>query len=127
MAKAIIQNMGCIMFKERCLSTIKLNDGNNKETVIIARTKAMNVKMNDSQKNCTINCFLFDPSVFLMPTSFARFSLLAVERFMKLIHAINKMIIAMMENKRTYSIMPPVFLPFSKSLYKCQRLIGKTK
>src|SRR5690242_8337013 len=109
-----------MMFKERCLSTIKLNDGNNKATAIIARTKAIEVKINDSQKNCEINCFLFEPNVFLMPTSFARFSLLAVERFIKLMHAINKIITAMMENNRTYSIMPPVFLPFSKSLYKCQ-------
>src|SRR2546430_4018061 len=115
------------MFKERCLSTNKLNDGNNKATTIIARIKAMSVKMNDSQKNCVINCFLFEPSVFLMPTSFARFSLLAVERFIKLMQAINRIITAIIENNRTYSIMPPVFLPFSKSLYKCQWLIGKTK
>ena len=87
----------------------------------------MNASIADSKKNCSTNCFLPDPSVFLTPTSFALFSERAVERFMKLTQAISSMINAMMVNSRTYSIMPPTFLPFLKSLYNRHLLMGKVK
>ena len=42
----------------------------------------------DSNKNCLIRNFFSLPTTFLIPTSFARSDAWAVERFMKLIHAI---------------------------------------
>jgi hypothetical protein len=48
--------------------------------------------------NWTISLALLDPRVFRIPTSFARLSDLAVERFMKLMHAIRRIAIAIAEN-----------------------------
>ena len=70
---------------------------------------------------------LSEPNVLRIPTSFALLSDRAVDRFIKLTQAISRMIIPMMENKRTYSIMPPVFFPFLKSLYNLHLYIGKVK
>lgn len=46
---------------------------------------AINATSMDSLKNWPMSCGLREPMAFRMPTSFARFSLLAVLRFMKLI------------------------------------------
>ncbi|MBA7635218.1 hypothetical protein ES703_42819 [subsurface metagenome] len=53
----------------------------------------------DSLKNCFISWLLCEPKTFLIPTSLARLADLAVERFIKLKHAINKTKSAIAENK----------------------------
>ena len=55
---------------------------------ISARIRAMNERMNDSERNCAISIALDEPPNFFIPTSFARLDACAVERFMKLIAAI---------------------------------------
>ncbi len=51
---------------------------------------AMNDTKVDSVRNCQIRVFLSVPNTFLMPTSLALFAERAVDRFMKLMQAINK-------------------------------------
>ena len=51
----------------------------------------------DSVRNCAIRLFLKEPNTFLTPTSFARLDERAVERFIKLTQAINKIRIAIKE------------------------------
>jgi hypothetical protein len=68
----------------------------------------------DSPRNCHIRDCFNAPETFLMPTSFALFSLLAVDRFMKLMQAINKRKPAMIERMRTISILPPFGFPSLK-------------
>src|ERR1043166_5480408 len=115
-AAAPSQKMGWERFNDKCLSTRLLNEGKRKQTTAIERRKAANASIIDSEKNCRISCFLPEPSVFLTPTSFALFSERAVDRFMKLTQAIKRMIRAIMVKSLTYSIIPPVFFPFLKSL-----------
>jgi hypothetical protein len=55
-----------------------------------------------------------------MPTSFSLLDALAVERFMKLIQAMTRIKIAMMENSRTYPILPPAFAPWPELPYSGQ-------
>jgi hypothetical protein len=62
-----------------------------KKTAMIA---AKREKKRDSKKNCLTSSTLLDPTTFLIPTSFARFADLAVERFMKLMQAMSKIITA---------------------------------
>src|SRR5580658_7203646 len=73
------------------------------------------------------SCRRSDPSVFRIPTSRARFSLCAVLRFIKLIHANSNTKTPIVPNIQTYWIAPPTFTPFLNSEYKCQRLIGNRK
>ena len=127
MINAPSQNTGLAKSRLSCLCTSELNAGISRKTKIIENTNAMSARIIDSKKNCTISCFLSDPNVLRMPTSLALFSERAVERFMKLTQAINNMMMAIMVNILTYSIMPPIFLPSLKSLYKCHLLIGKVK
>ena len=74
-----------------------------------------NDKRTDSPKNCQTKAFFLAPTTFRTPTSFALFSLRAVLKFIKLIQAITKTIMAMMANKRILSISPPISTPFSNS------------
>src|SRR5947209_5906853 len=62
-----------------------------------------------------------------MPTSLARFSDLAVLRFMKFIPASINTKMPIMPNSHTYFMLPYVFTPFLNSAYKCHLLIGKRK
>ena len=82
---------------------------------------------NDSQKNWLINWFRKEPTAFRMPISFALFSLRAVLRFIKLMQASSSTNIPIIPNSHTYSIAPPVLIPFLNSEYKCHLLIGCRK
>src|SRR5580704_7187904 len=79
------------------LPDIWLKKGNNASATKTAIIAAARVTMTDSIKNWAMRYFRGEPNTFLMPTSLALFEDLAVERFMKLIHAINKIKIAMAE------------------------------
>src|SRR5215469_11245313 len=81
----------------------------------------------DSAKNCCINCLRSEPTVLRIPTSFARFSLRAVLKFMKLMQASNNTNTPIMPNIHTYWIAPPTFTPFLNSEYKCHLFIGIKK
>ena len=87
-----------------CLEARVLNTGKNKYTKRSAKHIAANDKMIDSPKNCPIISILEAPTTFRIPTSLALFMERAVERFMKLIHAIKRMITAIIENRYTYII-----------------------
>ena len=56
---------------------------------------------NNLMITCSTNAFFSEPKVLRMPTSFARFSDFAVDRFMKLTQAMIRMITAMIENSFT--------------------------
>ncbi len=92
-----------------------------------AVTKAKPTTSNDSIKNLPISCpfhgadGLADTD-FLCPL-FER----AVLRFMKLMQASSNTNIPMIPKSQTYSMRPPVFIPFLNSWYKCQRPIGWRK
>ena len=68
--------------------------------VIFIKTKAkisdINERINDSDRNCVISIPLVEPPIFFIPTSFALRDDWAVERFIKLIAAINTMSMAML-------------------------------
>ncbi|MNQ75054.1 hypothetical protein D3C85_898340 [compost metagenome] len=68
-----------------------LKAGNEISSKAMAITTAINVSTIDSVKNWIINEVRFAPMVFLMPTSLALFSDLAVAMFMKLMQAIKRM------------------------------------
>ena len=65
-------------------------------TFIIRRAKSreMNERMSDSDRNCVTSIPLVDPATFFIPTSFALLEAWAVDRFMKLTAAISTMSIA---------------------------------
>jgi len=65
-------------------------EGSEKAARRIARTKAMAASRMDSPRNWAMSWLRSEPRVFRMPTSFARCSLRAVERFMKLMQASNR-------------------------------------
>src|SRR3989337_2713414 len=101
MDKLIIQNQIfpkgiLIAFPEK-----SLNNGRKKFTNTIAAKKAKPTTKNDSEKNWLINWPLMDPMVFLIPTSFARFSERAVLKFIKFIHASSKIKLPMIIIYRT--------------------------
>src|ERR1043165_1684978 len=70
----------------------KGNVSNNKGNAI---STLIRDNKNDSLINCFMRYDLSAPTTFLMPTSFALLDARAVERFMKLIHAITCISIAM--------------------------------
>src|SRR5258706_4751286 len=109
------------------LSATLLKNGSVSCTINNDKEKAKRTVSNDSLKNWKINCLRNEPIVLRMPTSFARFSLRAVLRFIKLIHASNKTNTPIIPNIHTYCIAPPTFTPFLNSAYKCQWLIGSRK
>lgn len=74
-----------------------LNKGSKTSTIPTAHITAILLIKTDSAMNCPMRCERGDPSVFLTPTSFARFSDLAVARLMKLIQAINNIAAAIAE------------------------------
>src|SRR6185437_4192329 len=86
-AKLTTQNHGLSQGICICLAASWLNQSSDNCARISAIAKAIATNTSDSPKNCAINCCLNEPTAFRMPTSRARFSLRAVERFMKLIQA----------------------------------------
>ncbi len=56
----------------------------------------MKERINDSVRNCVTSILRVEPATFLIPTSFALRDACAVERFMKLIAAINTIRMAML-------------------------------
>src|ERR1044072_6523546 len=107
-----------------CLSATWLKNGSESQTITIDKINANATVRIDSLKNCMMSCFLKEPTVLRMPTSFARFSLFAVLKFMKFMQASNSTNKPIMPNIQTYCIPPPVFTPFLNSEYKCHLLIG---
>ena len=74
-----------------CFAERLLRAGRKTATRITAKIRAINAMRIDSLKNCRIRSVLRAPTTFLIPISFARFADRAVDRFIKLIHANNKM------------------------------------
>ena len=68
---------------------ILLKPGRNNSTNINAKKSAIKLCTRDSVKNCTISIFREAPVTFRTPTSFALFPDRAVDKFIKLIPAIN--------------------------------------
>src|ERR1700722_9426201 len=101
-----------------------LNDGMASCTKYKPSKNDKNVIKTDSNKNWQIRSLRCEPITLRTPTSLARFSDLAVERFMKLIQAIANTSMPIILNKRTYSTKPPTALPFLKSVIKCQSFKG---
>src|SRR3954466_9809103 len=86
-ASAIDQKIALLHGNSIFLSASLLNTGINRTTKIRENKNEINATKTDSLKNCFINWLRTEPTVLRIPTSFARFSLRAVDRFMKLIHA----------------------------------------
>ena len=80
------------LFPVRLLYHGKINT-----TIIIAVRMPITVTKADSPKNCHIIFFLYAPNTFLKPTSFLLMADFAVERFIKLMQAINRIIKAVKE------------------------------
>ncbi|MBA7548615.1 hypothetical protein ES705_41079 [subsurface metagenome] len=94
-----------------------LNSLINKSIKKMAMFKAINTINNDSPKNCLISCCLPAPTTFLMATSFVRVIYFAVDRFIKLMHAISSI-----NRERTENKIIPI-IPFV-SPYKYTFLSG---
>src|SRR5260221_2145028 len=88
--KLLIQNHDCDQGILISLPDKSLNHGREVITNAMAMRNANTTTKNDSLKNCPTNCLRIEPIAFRIPTSFARFSDLAVLKFMKLMHANNK-------------------------------------
>lgn len=84
MASTLKRSLNCNPFPE-----MSLNVGNNKAKNPTATIMARILIKKDSVINWVINDFFSDPNVFLTPTSLARSDDRAVDRFIKLIQAIN--------------------------------------
>ena len=79
------------------MPAISLNIGRKSSVKIIARKTASILIKIASAINCFISWPFIEPNVFLIPTSFALFSDLAVERLMKFIQAIKRIANAITE------------------------------
>ena len=101
-----------------CLSESWLKRGSDSKTVPIAKRKERRLTKTDSVRNCTIKLFLRLPNTFLMPTSLARLDECAVERFIKLTHAISRIKIAIAEKIYTYWEL--LFVPNSSLIFECK-------
>ncbi len=80
--------------------------------------ETINAKMvtrSDSLKNWRISWPRTEPIAFRMPTSLARFSDRAVDKFIKLMQARISTKMPMMAYSRTNLILPPTLIPPSKS------------
>src|SRR3569833_2307114 len=99
--------------KPNCLPATWLKSGISKKASTIAITADSRVTKVDSVRNCAIKLPRADPNTFLTPTSLARFEERAVDRFIKLTQAINKIITAIKEKIYTYSLLPPLSSSYS--------------
>ena len=118
-ARAISQNTGLFHSTAIRLSESWLKYGSARITNTSEKQNEINATITDSFRNCFITCLLSAPTDFLMPTSFARFSLRAVERFMKLIHATSRINMPMTPNIHTKRMRPDTAFPFTNSSYRC--------
>src|SRR5688572_20338387 len=75
-----------------------LNEGKACCTKSMENEKAIKTINTDSTKNCAINWLRCEPIAFLTPTSLARFAERAVDKFIKLMHAINNTNIPILPN-----------------------------
>src|SRR5215472_11561987 len=75
-----------------------LKYGSNNIAMIKLNANESTLYCNDSVRNCLTRLIRCEPTTFLNPTSFARFADFAVERFMKLIHAITRIKMAIAPN-----------------------------
>ena len=98
--------VGSLSPMARSFSTRVLNAGNVNQMTATATVVATADMIIDSTINWYINLLLPEPNTFRTPISLARFSLRAVARFIKLIHAINKMIHEITESSRTWLYTP---------------------
>src|SRR5689334_8891514 len=112
------RNEGSVKSIDKCFSVRVLNEGNNNNTINKEKQIAMKETNNDSPMNCPINCLLPAPTTLRTPISLALRKERAVARFMKLMQAITRIMIATMENIFTYSMRPPFCFPFSQSEYR---------
>jgi hypothetical protein len=88
-----------------------------RDTAIDANKKASTI-------NWLTKALLNAPFTLRTPISLPRFVARAVHRFIKLIHAIIKMNMAIRLKSRTYSILPPLTCPFLKLEFKYFSLKG---
>src|SRR5258708_34743799 len=94
------QVMECVV-NARCLTAIWLNSGINNQanpTAIIVDTIVIRI---DSVKNWNTRYLRAEPNTLRTPTSLARLDERAVDRFMKLTHAISNIIKPISENRHT--------------------------
>src|SRR5580658_1001963 len=98
---AIIQKRGADQGRDRLLCERLLKKGSNRRDIKRASTKEIEAATTDSTRNCIINFNRTEPNVFRIATSLARFSLLAVLRFMKLIQARNNTNTPIIPNNQT--------------------------
>src|SRR5882757_3434863 len=109
----------CIFFPES-----ELNKGSNTITRRIENINDTKATSTLSLKNWRMSWLRNEPTALRMPTSFARFSLRAVLRFIKLMHASSSTNAPIIENNHTNCMAPLVGLPSLNSLYKCHLSIG---
>ncbi len=83
-----------------------LKGDKSKAAIPMAITKDRKQAISDSTRNWAIKLFFRLPNTFRTPTSFARLAEQAVERFIKLMQAINKIKIAMAE--KIYILDAPI-------------------
>ena len=90
----------------RFLSNSLLKKGRNNAARRIPNANEKMLNSKDSVKNCLMRLIRCDPTTFLKPTSFARLADFAVERLIKLIHAMIKIKQAMAPKSQTNRISP---------------------
>lgn len=110
-----------------CSSTTVLKAGKTAATSKPPNATAVAASNRDSPMNCATRPLLCAPITLRTPTSLARCPLRAVARFIKLIHAMSRMIQAITVNKRTVPIRPPTGLPSSKALRNRQSFMAWRK
>ena len=112
--------------KARALPAIELKTGSINAASISATSVEIKLYNKASVKNCQTNCFLSDPSTFLMPTSFALLDDCAVLRFIKFTQASIMMNKAIAEKMYTYLISPNVVRKgeMIPAEYKCTLVNG---
>src|ERR1017187_1118762 len=107
-----------------CLPANWLKRGKSKAAATMAITNDRKQAIKDSTRNWAIRLFLRPPNTFLTPTSFARLAEDAVERFIKLMQAINKIKMAIAKKIYTSWILPLIPSSSAKWEYKCMSVRG---
>src|ERR1700760_4625377 len=100
----VIQSQELFQGSAIFLSAIVLKKGRASHVHNKAAAKANPATNNDSLKKRPISWLRREPTVLRMPTSRARFSDLAVDKFIKLIQASTSTTLPMIPNSQTYWI-----------------------